>query len=43
MMAVVSELSMNQASAMKLQTTVKEQEAELEQVNPIYILGLLND
>ena len=31
MMAIVSELSMNQASAMKLQTTVKEQEAHLEQ------------
>lgn len=32
MMAIVSELSMNQASAMKLQATVKEQEADLEQV-----------
>lgn len=31
-MAMVSELSMNQASAMKLQTEVKEQEAYLEQV-----------
>lgn len=31
MMAVVSELSMNQAQAMKLQQQVKEKEAELEQ------------
>jgi hypothetical protein len=33
MMAIVSELSMNQATAMKLQATVKEQETDLEQVN----------
>ncbi len=32
-MAIVSELSMNQATAMKLQATVKEQETDLEQVN----------
>lgn len=31
MMALVSELSMNQAQAMKLQQEVKEKEAELEQ------------
>ena len=31
MMALVSELSMNQASAMKLQQEVKEKEQELEQ------------
>jgi len=41
MMALVSELSMNQAAAMKLQATVKEQEAELEQVSRLhcYLLG----
>jgi len=32
MMAQVSELSMNQAEAMRLQSEVKEREAELEQV-----------
>lgn len=37
MMAIVSELSMNQASAMKLQASVKEQEAELEQVSKVQI------
>jgi len=36
MMALVSELSMNQAAAMKLQATVKEQEAELEQVSRLH-------